>query len=253
MATSHLLRVAKLKGAGKILAASRHNKRVIQAEKGADSHIDAPRSHLNYSLVGFDTPEAVANHAKNLMADAGIGNLRKDAVLAIEVLFSLPTNTNINTLNFFIDCCEWLPIHFGGVLLSFDVHHDEAAPHAHALILPLVDGVMAGSDLVGHRTRLRVLQDSFHINVARKYGLTKPMRKLAGEAKDKTAKLVLDFIKSDSIMKSSLFQLVRDDIVRSPEKYADYLNIEKATPNKKQRDFVTIMTSKGKGSQMQTL
>lgn len=79
------------------------------------------------------------------------------------------------------------------------------------------------------------------------------MRKLAGEAKDKTAKLVLDFIKSDSIMKSSLFQLVRDDIVRNPEKYADYLNIEKAAPNKKQRDFVTIMTSKGKGSQMQTL
>lgn len=251
MAASHILRIAKLKGGGKILAASRHNKRAIQAEKGADSHIDATRSHLNYSLIGFDNPEAVANQAKSLMVNAGISSLRKDAVLAIEIIFSLPFNTRIDTLNYFIDCCDWLPIHFGGEVLSFDVHHDEASPHAHALILPLIDGAMLGSDLVGNRTRLRTLQDSFHMVIGRKYGLSKPMRKLSGEAKSNTAKAVLNLIKSDSIMGSVLYQLIHDDIVRNPERYADYLNIKQENTSKKPRDFVSIMTSKGKGKDSQ--
>jgi hypothetical protein len=247
MAASHVLRMAKLKGSGKILAASKHNKRVIQAEKGADSHIDASRSHLNYSLAGFDTPAAVADHAKSLMADAGIVNLRKDAVMGIEVIFSLPPNTSIDVISFFIDCCDWLPIHLGGVVLSFDVHLDEACPHAHALVLPLLDGRMIGGKLIGFRGRLRGLQDSFHMLIGRNYGLTKPMRKLSGQAKTKTANMVLDFLKSDSIIKSSIYQLLRDDILRNPEKYADFLNIEKATPNRKSKDFVSIMTSKGRG------
>lgn len=245
--------MAKLKGGGKILAASKHNKRLIQAEQGADSHIDATRSHLNYSLDGLDTPQAIADNAKALIADAGITNLRKDAVLGIEVIFSLPPTTSINTLNFFIDCCEWLPIHFGGVVLSFDVHHDEAAPHAHVLILPLIAGAMNGGKLVGNRARLRGLQDSFHMLVARKYGLTKSMRKLAGEAKSKTAQAVLDVLKSDPFMKSVAFQLFREYVLKNPELFADFLNIEKATPSKKESSFVSIMTSKGKGSQVQSL
>jgi Plasmid recombination enzyme len=248
MAASHVLRMAKLKGSGKILAASRHNKRVIQAEKGADSHIDTSRSHLNYSLVGIDNPEAIADQAKSLISEAGIVNLRKDAVMAIEVIFSLPSNTSIDVLGFFIDCCDWLPIHLGGEVLSFDVHLDEACPHAHALVLPLVDNRMIGGKLLGFRGRLRSLQDSFHMLVGRNYGLTKPMRKLSGEAKTKTANIVLDFLKTDPIMKSSIYQLIRDDIVKNPEKYADYLNIEKATPNRKTKDFVSIMISKGRGT-----
>lgn len=253
MAASHVLRMAKLKGSGKILAASRHNKRVIQAEKGADSHIDMSRSHLNYSLVGFDNPEAIADQANSLISEAGIVNLRKDAVMAIEVIFSLPANNNTDILGFFIDCCDWLPKHLGGKVLSFDVHLDEACPHAHALVLPLVDNRMIGGKLIGYKGRLRSLQDSFHLLVGRNYGLTKPMRKLSGESKTKTANLVLNFLKSDAIMKSSIYQLIRDDIVRNPEKYADYLNIEKATPNRKTKDFASIMISKGRGSNYQSL
>ncbi|TCV85872.1 MobV family relaxase [Sulfurirhabdus autotrophica] len=247
MAASQLLRIGKLKGSGRLLVAAKHNRRTIQAELGADSHIDATRSCLNYSLVGAETPALIASQAKDLMLNAEISKLRKDAVQGIEIIFSLPpAKHQEDTRQFFYDCMTWTCKHFGGVILSFDVHLDEAAPHAHALILPLENGRMIGSDMVGNRKHLRALQDSFYIHVASKHGLRKPNRKLLGFAKTDTEQAILNHLKNDSVMLSACWPLVRDLVHQDPFPFAELLGIKPAR-KRDNRTFTQIMISKGKG------
>ena len=104
MSAAAFFRLQKLKGGGIFLAAARHNRRAIQAELGADSHIDPARSHLNITLCGPPSPEAVAQQAKDAIKAAGVGKLRKDAVLGLEALFSLPVSHAIDHRLYFAKC-----------------------------------------------------------------------------------------------------------------------------------------------------
>src|SRR5207245_6185490 len=56
------------------------------------------------------------------------------------------------------DSLAWIEVYFAVPVLSAVVHVDEAAPHMHVLLLPLLNGRMQGSDLVGSRSRLRAMQ-----------------------------------------------------------------------------------------------
>ena len=256
MSASGFFKMQKLKGSGKVLVASRHNKRAIQAEQGADSHIDAARICRNFSLHGPDSPEAVARLAKDCMAAAGVKPQKKNAVLALEQVFSLPANTELDLTAYFKDCVQWVARHFGGLdnVLSADVHLDESAPHLHVLILPLIDGRMNGSDLFGNRQRLQFLQNDFHAAVAGRYGLAKAPARLQGQAKDKTAQTVIKHIRAtnDSVQTSALWQVIRDLIERDPVVFAQALGVEMArSGEKKARTMAQIFTSKGKGSNEQ--
>ena len=135
MAASHLIRLGKIKRDNGILVALKHNKRTLQNERGASANIDAARTSLNYSLASDDTPDAIARHAKVEMLKAGIEKPRINCVRAVEVVFSLPIDRHQqDTKPFFTACYGWVEQTFAGELLSFDVHLDESAPHAHALI-----------------------------------------------------------------------------------------------------------------------
>lgn len=253
MSASGFFKMQKLKGSGKVLAASRHNKRLIQAEQGADSHIDAARTCLNLSLHGPDSPEAVARLAKDRMAAAGVRPQKKNAVLSLEHVFSLPANTDIDLKAYFSDCVQWVARNFGGLdnVLSADVHLDESAPHLHVLILPLIDGRMNGSDLFGNRQRLQFLQNDFHAAVAGRYGLAKAPARLQGQAKAKTAQTVITHIHAtnDTALTSGLWPLIRDWIARDPAACAQVLGLDIAkAATKKARTTAQIFTSKGKGS-----
>lgn len=249
MSNSHILRIAKLIGDGKILKAAKHNKREIQAELGSNGNIDATRSILNYSLAGAENARGIADRAKYLIADAGYQKLRKDAVVGIEIIFSLPpARHNFDNNPFFTDCLHWTKKHFGGVVLSYDVHLDEAMPHAHALILPLLNNRMQGSDMVGNKSRLIALQDSFYEHVGRLYGFEKANRKLSGNQKMRIEQDVLNYLRSDSVMSSVVWPRVRDDIQNNPEVYRTLLGIRSAPLKiQKEKDFVSIMISTGKG------
>ena len=105
---------------------------------------------LNYALTEPDSAEAIDRHAKVLMVQSGIDQPRVNQVMAVEIIFSLPIDRHQqDTRPFFKDCFEWVKQHISGVLLSFDVHLDESAPHAHALILPLVDKQNTGQQDYG--------------------------------------------------------------------------------------------------------
>lgn len=251
MAASHIFRLAAMKGKTKVLDALKHNKRTLQAERGANGNIDATKSHLNYSLTGSDTAEQIALHAKVQMVKAGIDKPRINQVMGIEAIFSLPIDRHDqDTKQFFSDCFEWVKQTFAGELLSFDVHLDESNPHAHAVILPLIDGKMQGSDMMGGRGNLMRLINKFHADVARHHGLSRSeSKRISAMDKQSLASMVLTRLKSDPVMKSSLWSYFRDLVVKDPLPCAQMLSIKLAEKTRaKSKSFVAIMTSKGKGS-----
>lgn len=227
MASSHIIRLGKIKGNLGVANALKHNKRTLQIKHGVSSHIDAAKSSLNYSLVNNHSPEAIAMHARIEMLKAGISKPRKNGVMAVEVLFSLPIDRHKqNTRPFFIDSFNWVKQNFAGELLSFDVHLDESAPHAHAIILPLNDGKMQGNRMVGSTGNLMRLINKFHIEVARHHHLSKNNRaRLNSLDRQALERLVLAHIKNDPVMKSCVWSCIRDAIHNDPLPFAQMLSI----------------------------
>lgn len=250
MAASHIIRLKAMHGKNIILDALKHNKRTLQAERGASGNIDATKSHLNYSLTGDDTPEQIAMHAKVQMVKAGIDNPRSNQVMGVEIVFSLPIDHHTHeTRQFFTDCFAWVKLSFGGELLSFDIHLDESAPHAHAVILPLVDGKMQGSNMIGGTGNLRRLINLFHTGVARHHGLSRnESKRLSAMDKQSLSVLVLRHLKTDAIMQSTIYPCVRDLIALNPLPFAQMLSIKVAESKVAVKSFVDIKRSKGRGS-----
>lgn len=253
MSSNHVFRLGKLTGRTKLLFASRHNKRTIQAEMGADSHIDCTKTGGNFTLHGPDSPEGVAQLWQKIVTDAAVPPLRRDAVRAIELLFCLPVGSAIDTRQFFLDCLDWSAEHFGGIgnVLSADVHMDEAAPHMHVLLIPLIGNRLNGSAMAGNRMRLKALLDDFHGRVGARYGLSKAQPRLSTQIRKKTAQNVIQRVleTDDPALKSSLWPALRDSIDRDPQPYAELLDVAIATtPAKPLRTMAQIFTSKGKGS-----
>lgn len=244
--------------ASTLLSAARHNQRAIKAELGGRSHIDAARSHLNESIAGPDTPEAVVALALTLMTAAGVvvAKQRKDYVQAVELLFSLPYDTTIDTGDYFHRCLAWAVEKFGAAnILSANIHRDEAAPHCHILVLPLVNGRMLGSGLIT-RPALANLRKSFSTAVARAFGLREPPSRMSGAAHGEAVRLVLAWLESsqDGILQSGLWQTVRREIERDPARFMGALGIElptdKPATKKPPRTMAQIFTSTGRGGKI---
>ena len=250
MSAAAFLRVKKLKGGGIVLAAARHNLREIQAELGAGGTIDPTRMHMNVVVHGPGNAADVAALSKARMQAAGVGKLRKDAVQAIELVFSLPHCTVMDKRHYFADCLAWAGARFGADnILSAVAHHDEAAPHMHVLLLPLVGNKMAGSELVGNRRTLADMQVAFHSAVASQHGLRKAPKRLAGPSKDAAAHLVLQHLRvtSDAVLRSAAWPTIRDAIERDPAPFIEALGLHLAAPQKPSKTMAQIFTSKGKG------
>lgn len=234
----------------KLLYALKHNKRELQSERGAHENIDVNRMHLNYVLHGFGNSDETYNYARSKIALAGIHRLRKNAVLAIECIFSLPVSWHDkDSKPFFFDCFKWLKESFEGVLLSFDIHLDEAAPHAHALILPLVDSKLQGDAIKGGKAKIAIRQKSFYEAVAVNYGFKNPRTKRLDHAeKEMLAKRVMSALKTDPVYKSKIFAWVRDSVFANPIESAQLLGIPLVHPKKELKHFVDYKRSRGHGA-----
>ena len=251
MSGAAFLRFKKLKGGGIITVAARHNKREIQAEMGATGSIDPARTHLNCALAGPADAAGVGQLAKDMMAAAGVGKLRKDAVQALEIVFSLPPGHDLDDRAYFEACVQWAGANFGGAhnVLSVDIHRDESQPHCHVLLLPLVEGRMDGSNLIGGKQKLMVLQKDFHAKVAAPHGLHKAPARLSGVAKNAAVKAVLQKLReaSDAALKSVVWPQLREAMERDPSPFLLALDMELTAPKKQGRTMTQIFTSKGKG------
>jgi hypothetical protein len=250
MSGAAFMRLRKLTGPGIWSKSARHNRRTIQAELGASGHIDATRSYLNIILMGPETPEDVAKLAKAKMTEAGITKDRKNGVLGLELVFSLPSNHQLDVIEYFNACAHWAGAAFGGLdnIISVDIHRDEAQDHAHVLLVPLIDGRLRGSDMVGGKRKLSELQAKFYKDVAYGFGFSKPRSKLSGQHKALITHQVLDKLRNDPAAKSVAWAVIRDTVERDPVTYALALGINTDAPSKPIRTVAQIFTSKGKGA-----
>lgn len=237
----------KLTGKGILLAAARHNFREIQAELGGDGHIAPTKSHLNFCLAGPDGARLVSEHAEQLMREAGITRLRKDAVRAVEIMVSLPAASDINPVDFFQATLQWVRDYYSVPILSAIVHLDESAPHMHVLLLPLDAGHMVGSDLVGNQTKLRNLQASFFTVVAQHFGLSRPTsaERTSRAARYRAAQMALSHIqlRPECLSQRKVCEALTELISNNPEKLLALLGLAmpKGKPAK-EKSFVEMMT-----------
>lgn len=167
-----------------LLDAARHNLREIQAEKGANSHIDPLRTPGNVLLAGPDTANDVVDLGQRIARDASIdfSKLRKDHCQAIEVVFSLPVKSTIDAVPYFAQCLAWARQAYGLPVLLATAHHDEGAKHLHVLLLPVLNGSYVGSKPITKAVTSEK-RESFFQQVAGPSGLARSRAKLFGAAK----------------------------------------------------------------------
>ena len=165
-----------------LLEAAKHNLREIQCELGAVGHIDPKRMVDNVIMAGPATAIEVQAHADALLASVDTSRLKRDHVQAVEVVFSLPAGSSLDVGLYFAKCLEWLRVALPMPILSAAAHHDEAAPHAHVMLLPVADGKHIGGALL-KLAELKRLRESFFQQVAGPAGLKRDHAKVRGNVK----------------------------------------------------------------------
>lgn len=216
----HVLRIKKLTGHNIIKRAAMHNLREIPSEIIAGGKINASRTYLNQILVGGISSSQIKRDYEQLIESAKLHKkIRKDAVMGIEVIVSLPSDHTIDEMLFFNDCIQWCKWYFGVPVLSAVIHRDEANPHVHILLVPLVDGRLQGSQTVGNRSKWRAMQEHFYEHVARHYGFSKPrpMMRYPSEFRRGIATQIVESLKEnvdylrDENIQVELIQIVSND------------------------------------------
>lgn len=173
-----------------LMEAARHNMREIQAELGASGHINPRRMAENVTLAGPATAAQVQALADGLLSAVDISKLKRDHVQAVELVFSLQPDAHVEPLAYFSRCLEWLRLAVPLPVLLAVVHRDEAAPHMHALLLPVKDGKHVGGAL-NTRPNLKQLRESFFTQVAGPAGLKRDSAKVRGMVKQWAVAAVL--------------------------------------------------------------
>lgn len=179
-----ICRVKKLKTRGSVSASGTHN---LRKSIVANANPDGPPPIL---LIG--TGDQLADVDTRFL-DAGITKIRKNGVLAIEVLLTAspsyfrenPENYgqyNLQKTHAFNEVSvKWLQEYFGPEnLVSAVCHLDEATPHIHAIITPIKQNLTGKNSLcakhwLGGRAKLSKLQDSAANQFAR-LGLERGLR-----------------------------------------------------------------------------
>jgi hypothetical protein len=227
-----------------LLRVMQHNLREIQAEIGIreGSHIDASRCHLNEIVRGLKTATA-ANQSAKSMFDEGVKEIRLNASLGIEVVVSLGSGLQIDYTAFFEDCTNWATNYYAVPILSSIVHNDESCPHCHVVLLPIRDGKLIASNLLGGMAETFAMMANFYEKVGKKYGLEQQANKKASKRPSKAI---------ERAMRELMFNALQPDCAWNDEVLRALVNGDSVTvlallgiPMPK-GGFVEIMTKKVK-------
>lgn len=153
-----------------------HNQRKREGISHTNPDIDWNRSGENYDLHNTEG----INYYKAIQARIASLNLkkavRKDAVLLCGFIITSDTDFFKSlgpeaTRKYFIDSYKFLKNRYGPEnVVAATVHLDEATPHMHFEMVPVVDGRLSAKSLFT-KTELKKLQTDFHREVGAKYGL----------------------------------------------------------------------------------
>jgi hypothetical protein len=182
-----------------LAVAARHLMREIPSEKNAASGRILPHlSFKNYVLVGASDAAGIVAYANQLMSEAGVKlPVRKDCVMGIELVFSLPATTSVDIEAYFQAALAWAREEFSPApVISAVVHLDEQHPHMHVLVLPLIGTAMQGGKVLGFKTALRRRLRDFHLGVAKQFGLAEPIAKpsLSKAEREIYARALVDYL-----------------------------------------------------------
>jgi len=189
------MNLGKINSFTKLLNAGKHNLRLIDTEIGIykGGKIEPSKSHLNQVLEGPSTPKEIESLAKALTEKNVTKKLRKDAVIAVEVIFSPKADFSKDFNEFFEDCLKWVKSFYKLPILSAISHFDEQVPHLHVLMLPLVGNRMIGSSIVGYKGKLKYAKEDFFKQLATKHQLIQYVRpeSFSPEQREAVAKSVI--------------------------------------------------------------
>lgn len=221
-AGSALLMLSKIKEPQGINVASAHNKR--ESFHSSAYEIGQATS----CLYGPQTAFNVAQLARDLMAEAGI-KPRKNSVRAIEAIVTINLNSEIDESQFFQKSLDWLANRFGGQknVLSADRHYDEAKPHMHVLILPVEDGRLNGSDMLGGRGKFRGHIEDFSRDVLPEFNLKPPIGLFCSWQRDQAAQQIEHYLRAvaHSVVASDLWEVVLQCIRKQPAPFMQALHL----------------------------
>lgn len=151
----------KLKSLSQIRESVRYTRRGVVAQ-AIDPEMKVGR------LYGSDDPYG---DAKAMLSS--VDNIRANAVYALEfVMTASPTYFRENASAwgefeetklhaFLMAAVEWAKEYFSDNLISMTVHLDQATPHVHALVVPMLEGKLNCRELYSLRARLKKLQASY--------------------------------------------------------------------------------------------
>ena len=211
--------------------AARHNLREIQTEMGAIGRINSLKTINNWVMAGSSDADGVVSLALKTLATAGVdlSQKRRDRCQAIELVFSLPSRSEIEPVQYFEKCLHWVERAYELPLLSAVVHTDESALHCHMLLLPLNrDGRYVGSTPL-EKPETKKKTESFFAQVAGPAGLNRQGAKLRGGTKQAAISVVLDKcgVMGLPAANGPLWPVFEAGIKRDPEPALQALSIDR--------------------------
>lgn len=141
-----------------------HYERTPELERGfVRGNIDPSRTALNYNLLPHDVRGEVAGGIEQHERTAGKA-IRKDANVLFDWVVTMPKDCPPERgREFFEAVAAFMRERYGeGNVLGCYVHMDEATPHAHVPVVPMIGGKMQASKLV-NRADLK----TFHADLGR--------------------------------------------------------------------------------------
>jgi hypothetical protein len=197
MKHDQVLRIGSLVGKNKVRDAARHNLRELPQEP----HIDPARSHLNRVLRGAEIADEVARQARSVMDASDIGKVRKNGIVGLELIISLPPMFSSDAAAFFNDALAWAADFYAIPIVSAIVHADESTPHMHVVMVPILDGRLQGSAVAGDRKRIQHMHSDFHAKVGVHYGLRRrTAHRLSGAVRRKAAAAIVEALARNPAM-----------------------------------------------------
>jgi hypothetical protein len=248
VAETYYLNIEKRQSSNIITVAAAHNLRALGLAHGPN--IDGRRTSLNRVLLGPHDPDEVVGMARALMQEAGV-KLAANTVRLVEIVISLPASTGIDQDAFFEHATQWVERYFGVPVLSAVLHRDEQNPHEHFMLLPLRDGRMQGSDLIGGPAQLRGIQADFFEQVAQHHGLVRkaPGKRLSAACRGLAADSIIAALQANPALlhDPDMVVAMRAAFGEKPEPSMKVLNIELPKPVRKPKrksasSFVATMT-----------
>jgi hypothetical protein len=252
--SSFVFRISSIKSIYQLGSALKHNNREIQAEHGAFGHIDPKLMKANYSLLEKHSSSHTLSLVKKSIStfQTNVGRrIRSDAVLALEVLFSLPIHRlDIDQKSYFEECLKWGSRVFQPAeIISAEVHLDEAHPHMHLIFFCVTATQLVGNGLRGNKQKYAARQNDFHTSVAQKFGLSIPTTKMNKADRLRLGERITSHFEktNDPATKSPCYPIVKALIIENPIEFAEIYGISISSTPKKMKTMAQIFTSKGKG------